>query len=136
MNVSLTSALKHWPHFEPIISPPDDDATYGRLLSYLDQLLDIVGEDESHPLSVLINIIADNIEAYDEKYFTPKHTTGVDALKFLMQQHELRQTDLNGIASQGVMSEILNGKRKLNVRQIQALAKRFKVSPEVFMDDE
>jgi HTH-type transcriptional regulator/antitoxin HigA len=36
-------------------------------------------------------------------------------------------------AYEGVVSEILNGKRELNVRQIRALAKRFHVSPAVFI---
>jgi len=50
-----------------------------------------------------------------------------------MEQHELTQTDLAEVASQGVMSEILNGKRELNVRQIKALAERFNVPPAVFL---
>lgn len=36
-------------------------------------------------------------------------------------------------SSQGVVSEILSGKRDLNVRQITQLAARFGVSPAVFM---
>jgi HTH-type transcriptional regulator/antitoxin HigA len=35
-----------------------------------------------------------------------------------MEQHGLKQTDLREIGSQGVVSEILSGKRDLNVRQI------------------
>jgi HTH-type transcriptional regulator / antitoxin HigA len=52
-----------------------------------------------------------------------------------MEEHSLSQSDLPEIGSQGVVSEILNGKRKLNVRQIQALAKRFKVSPATFLTE-
>jgi HTH-type transcriptional regulator/antitoxin HigA len=37
------------------------------------------------------------------------------------------------IGSQGVVSEVLAGKRELNTRQIRALAKRFGVSPAVFV---
>jgi HTH-type transcriptional regulator/antitoxin HigA len=51
-----------------------------------------------------------------------------------MEEHGLKQVDLPEIGSQGVVSEILNGKRKLNVRQIEALAQRFRVSPVVFLD--
>ena len=43
------------------------------------------------------------------------------------------QADLAEIGSQGVVSEILSGKRQLNVRQIHALAQRFGVSPAVFL---
>jgi hypothetical protein len=45
----------------------------------------------------------------------------------------LQQADLPEVGSQSVVSEILNGKRDLNVRQIRALVKRFHVSPAVFI---
>jgi HTH-type transcriptional regulator/antitoxin HigA len=50
-----------------------------------------------------------------------------------MDEHNLRQSDLPEVGSQGVVSEILSGKRELNVRQIRALAARFGVSPAVFV---
>jgi len=45
----------------------------------------------------------------------------------------VKQADLKEIGSQGVVSEILNGKRSLNVRQIKLLAERFSVSPATFI---
>ena len=54
-------------------------------------------------------------------------------LRFFMEEHDLTQSDLSEVGSQGVVSEILNGRRELNVRQIRALAKRFRVSPAVFI---
>lgn len=50
-----------------------------------------------------------------------------------MDEHGLKQADLPEIGSQGVVSEILNGKRELNVGQIRELARRFRVSPAVFI---
>jgi HTH-type transcriptional regulator/antitoxin HigA len=50
-----------------------------------------------------------------------------------MQENNLTQKDLNILGSQGVVSEILNGKRDLNVRQIKLLADKFKISPSVFI---
>jgi len=60
-------------------------------------------------------------------------TTGIEALKFLMEQHGLKQGDLEEIGSQGVVSEILTVKRELNVRQVRALSKRFGVSTATFL---
>jgi HTH-type transcriptional regulator/antitoxin HigA len=40
----------------------------------------------------------------------------------------------NEIGSQGVVSEILNGKRQLNITQIRKLSERFKISPATFID--
>ncbi|HSG17040.1 MAG TPA: hypothetical protein VLE70_12060 [Anaerolineae bacterium] len=50
-----------------------------------------------------------------------------------MEEHGVRQADLPEVGSQGVVSEILSGKRELNVRQIRELARRFHVSPAVFI---
>jgi HTH-type transcriptional regulator/antitoxin HigA len=47
--------------------------------------------------------------------------------------NELCQSDLPEIGSQGVVSEILNGKRELNVQQIREMARRFHVPPAVFI---
>jgi HTH-type transcriptional regulator/antitoxin HigA len=54
-------------------------------------------------------------------------------LRYFMEERGLKQSDLLEVGSQGVVSEVLSGKRQLNVRQIRALAKRFHVSPAVFM---
>ena len=51
-----------------------------------------------------------------------------------MQEHDLKQKDLKEIGSQGIVSEVLNGKRKLNTTQIKKLANRFGVSSAVFID--
>ena len=59
--------------------------------------------------------------------------TGAEVLQHLMEEHDLRQSDLPEIGSQGVVSEIISGKRELNVRQIKELAQRFQVSPAVFI---
>lgn len=72
------------------------------------------------------------IHAYEERYEPIPESSGPEVLRFLMQEHNFVQSDLSEIGSQGVMSEILNGKRELNIRQIRMLAKRFKVSPSVF----
>tara|TARA_B110000467_G_scaffold157495_1_gene172331 strand:+ start:718 stop:870 length:153 start_codon:yes stop_codon:yes gene_type:complete len=50
-----------------------------------------------------------------------------------MTEHNLKQKDMNEIGSQGVVSEVLNGRRKLNLRQISAIAKRFHLSVDVFI---
>jgi HTH-type transcriptional regulator/antitoxin HigA len=59
--------------------------------------------------------------------------SGADVLRFLMEEHGLTQSDLPEVGSQGVVSEILAGKRALNVRQIRVLGARFRVSPAVFI---
>jgi len=73
------------------------------------------------------------IEVYEKQNFPEIEGGPIQALQALMEKHNLKQSDLSEIGSQGVISEILSGRRKLNVRQIKALSKRFSVSPAVFM---
>lgn len=60
-------------------------------------------------------------------------STGVQALRFLMEQHGVKQNELPEIGSQGVASEILSGKRELNIRQVRALTRRFGVTDATFV---
>jgi HTH-type transcriptional regulator/antitoxin HigA len=73
------------------------------------------------------------IAEYEKEHFPFESTTGIETLKYLMEEKGIKQSDLKEIGSQGVVSEILNGKRALNVRQITQLAERFNVSPTVFI---
>jgi len=106
---------------------------YERAVGLLDTILDEIGEDEKHPLAELADAISVFIEKYEEEHVRFPVAKPAAVLKFLMRAHDLRQSDLPEIGSQGVVSEVLTGKRELNTRQIKRLAKRFGVSPGVFI---
>ena len=53
-------------------------------------------------------------------------------LAFLMDEHGLRQSELPKIGSQGVVSEILNGKREMSVRHIRARQEIWRISKRVY----
>ena len=129
----LEKVLPIWPQMSSIVSVPHDQKGYDHLVSLLDSLIDEVGENENHPLSGLMELIGHLIESYENSQNYIREGEPVGVLKELMEQHGLTQRDLGDIGSQGVVSEILNGKRTLNVRQIQSLALRFHVSPAVFL---
>ena len=73
------------------------------------------------------------VKDYEDRNVPEPDVDPIGNLKYLMHEHHVKQNDLSEIGSQGVVSEILNGRRKLNVRQIQLLSKRFHVSPAVFI---
>ena len=101
--------------------------------NHLNELLDEIGDHEEHPLYSLLDTLGTLIHAYEQEHYPISDAGGVEVLRFLMQEHELTQSNLPEIGSQGVVSEILNDKRELNVRQIRDLAKRFNVSAAVFV---
>ncbi|PIP39149.1 MAG: transcriptional regulator [Desulfobacterales bacterium CG23_combo_of_CG06-09_8_20_14_all_51_8] len=133
MNTQLKEIVKVWPEIQPIFSVPHNKKDYDRLVNLLDRLVDEVGNNGSHPLASLMETIGSLIETYESQYIKEMEGNPIDALKALMEDHGLKQSDLFEIGSQGVISEILSGKRQLNVRQIKILSKRFKVSPAVFV---
>ena len=74
------------------------------------------------------------IEYYESENFPIKSPSGVDLLKFLMNQNGLKQKDLIGIlGSKSSVSEILSAKRALNLRPLKALADTFNLDPATFL---
>ncbi len=106
---------------------------YDRAVSILNQLLDAGGADEGSTLAGLVNTLGSLISDYENSHRPPSPTSPLVTLHFLMTQHGLKQSDLPEIGTQGVVSEILRGKRELNVRQIRELSNRFQVPPSVFI---
>lgn len=122
----------HWTAIRPILTI-HDEGDYDRAVSILNRLIDDIGTDEQHPLYDLLDTLGTLIAAYETAHMELPDVDGAGVLAYLMQEHGLRQSDLPEVGTQGVVSEILSGKRSLNVRQIRALAGRFGVSPAVFV---
>ncbi len=106
---------------------------FARANKILDQLLDIVGNDESHPLADVLYYIGNQIEVYEDEHFPIPDAKPADVLRFMMEQHGLKQSDLSDCMPPSRVSEILNGRREISKRQAKKLAKRFKVSIDVFI---
>lgn len=123
------AALQRSVPLRPIRSAADYEAA----VDALNAMLDAGAADESHPLADLAATLGELIGDYDDQHYQLPDVAGVDALRFLMEQHKLTQSQLPEVGSQGVVSEILQGKRELNVRHIRALSKRFHVPSAVFV---
>lgn len=130
---TITPAIREqWVEIAPYLTI-NDDSDYDRAVERLNSLIDEVGTDIEHPLYSFLDTLGIIIEAYEEQYYPIPNSSGVEMLVHFIEEHSLSQSDLPEIGSQGVVSEIINGKRELNLRQIKALAKRFNVSPGVFL---
>ncbi|PTQ73963.1 type II toxin-antitoxin system HigA family antitoxin [Pseudomonas sp. GV071] len=132
MSALIKQASEHWRYVAPLLTKPTNEAEYDVLVAALDELLAMVGDDEDRPLASLASSIGSLLEAYDESVRPMPKVSGAEALRYLMQEHQLAQSDLPEIGTQSVVSEILGGRRQLNVRHIRALSKRFNVPVDVF----
>jgi HTH-type transcriptional regulator/antitoxin HigA len=117
------------------VGPIRNAAHYDEMVGLMHELIEEVGSDKAHPLNGLLYVVSDLIRDYDQRRHALPDAGAVDVLKFLMDSHGLKQSDLSEIGTQSVVSEILSGKRALNVRQIARLAQRFGVSTDVFIDE-
>jgi len=73
------------------------------------------------------------IEDFEEKHYALPRSGPLDALRFLMEEHHLRQKDLVDVfGTPSVVSEVMHGKREMTKGQIAQLSARFHVSPELF----
>lgn len=107
---------------------------YEHSVSLMNRLLDLVGENERHPLAGLLDLIGDLVSAYESREHAVPDAQPREVLRLLMEQNGLTQSDLRAeLGGQPVVSAILNGKRQINARQAKALGGRFGVSPGVFI---
>ena len=132
MSVITPQIKRSWMEISPLLNIQNEQE-YDEAVERLNGLIDEVGTDEHHPLYSLLDTLGTVIYTYEEKHHSMPQCRGGDLLQFLIEEHGLTQSGLPEVGSQGVISEIIRGKRELNVRQIRALAKRFEVSPSVFI---
>lgn len=64
----ITTAVAHWHELATAVFVPHSEAEYLRLVAVLDRLIDEVGEDESHPLASLMEVVGALIERYEAEH--------------------------------------------------------------------
>jgi HTH-type transcriptional regulator / antitoxin HigA len=98
-------------------------AKYAQALLFVEQAFDAGLPDRT--LGGRLSVLADRIREYEARnYPWPDTATAADVLTAPMHEYGLRQGDLPEVGSQGVVSEVLAGKRAPKLRQVQALAHR------------
>lgn len=84
-----------------------------------------------------LDVLTHLIEAYEEEHHSVEHAASPrELLQFLIDENGLT---LSGLANEtgikvSTLSEILHGKRDLNVQHIARLAARFHVDPGLFFE--
>lgn len=64
----LETVEQVWPNLAPLLFVPHSEREYERLVQMLDMLIDVVGEDESHPLASLMEVISVLVEKYEDEH--------------------------------------------------------------------
>jgi HTH-type transcriptional regulator/antitoxin HigA len=67
-NLDVNKTVNAWSSLAGTVFVPHTDEEYRRLVGLLDILIDEVGEDESHPLASLMEIVGVLIEKYETEH--------------------------------------------------------------------
>ncbi len=94
----------------------------------------VMQESDDLELEEEIDLLTLLIEKWDEEHDTLGKADPVEALKYLMAEHQLKAKDLAELLgiSKGFMSEILSYKKGFSKEIIRKLAEHFKVKQELF----
>ena len=80
-----------------------------------------------------LNVLGTLVYEYEQAHESIPDIYGVELLKVLIEEQDLRQKDLVPIfKTESIVSAVLKGQRSLTARHIQGLADFFHISPAAF----
>lgn len=97
----------------------------------MDEMMDMA-KHENDIVLVFANAIADRIEEFENTLEMPPISVS-ERLRGLMDIKNLKQGDFKDIAPQSVISDILNNKRDVNLKQAKGFAEYFDLPINMFV---
>lgn len=127
--------LQAWTPFKNLLGVTSihTEKDYARARTTIDVLLDEIGDNENHPLAEVLDYLAGQVRIYEDAHVSIPETEPREVLRFLMEQHGLRQEDLSDCAPQSRISDFLGGKRAISKEAAHRFAKRFHVRADLFL---
>ena len=127
--------LQAWMPFKELVGVTSvrTAAQYAKATALIDELLDEVGDNKAHPLAEVLDLIATQVKAYEDEHVQIPDAEPREVLRFLIEQNGLKQGDLDDVAPQSRISEILTGARPVSKEIAKRLAKRFHVHADLFI---
>jgi len=106
---------------------------YDQALERLNKIFDAPSNTkEGQEAEILVLLI----ENYEEEHYKIEAPDPITAIRIRMEEMQLKQKDLIGIVgSKGIVSEVLNRKRRLTVKMIRNLADKLKITPSVLIQE-
>jgi HTH-type transcriptional regulator/antitoxin HigA len=134
-NFDIRAIQSSWAAFDSMVHlrPIHDEAGYDQMVALMTSLLDVVGDDEDHELSGLLELLGDVVSKYEREHYAIEAAAPKDSLRFLIEARGLNQKDLSLIVPQSNLSAILAGKRKISATLAGKFGKFFGVSPALFI---
>lgn len=116
-----------------LLRPIRNDADYERISKLADDLSDQIGGDHSHPLFSLLELTMELTQKWEADHVEIPDSEPKEILRFLLDEHDLRQKDLSDIVSPTLVSDILAGRRQISRDLAKRLGARFNVNASAFL---
>ena len=117
---------------QPITSKKQHEVALNIIEKLISYANDVRTTDDG--IEMYLKTLSELTGDYEKNQYKSSAVSGTDMLAYIMDLQGLNQSDLSKeLGGQPVVSKILRGERELNLRQVKSLAKRFKVSPAVFI---
>ena len=114
------------------IKPIKTERDYQKALKEIEKLWDA---KPNTPMGDRLDVLVTLAEAYEEKHYKVDPPDPVEAIKFRMEQLELKPSDLAKIlGGRNRVSEVLNKNRKLTVEMMRSLRKHLGVPAESLLN--
>jgi HTH-type transcriptional regulator / antitoxin HigA len=131
------NVIKHWEAFnavaQPYLTPITNKSEYNTAEALLDEITDRMETPDDPSHITLFRVLAERIKMWEDESEPIQESSPAELLAYLMEEHQLKQTDLVELVDQSTLSKILHGERAISKRLARALGQRFNVSPSVFL---
>jgi HTH-type transcriptional regulator/antitoxin HigA len=110
-----------------------DDTHLAEALENIDRLVEQAQRSAAE--EAYLGALTDLVETYEGAHVPIPPTSGIEAVRYLMDENELSQAELVSIfGTPSVASEVLAGKRRLSLTHIRRLAAHFGLPTDVFFE--
>ena len=111
------------------------DAELNRAIETVNELVDRGFENLRHGEEAYLDVLSDLVEKYEHTHHPIPDASAVEMLKFFIEERDTNQRAValgSGIAV-STMSEILAGRRQMNLEHMKKLAAFFNIEVGVFL---
>ncbi|HEX6819880.1 MAG TPA: hypothetical protein VF120_16005 [Ktedonobacterales bacterium] len=114
------------------IKPIRDDAHLAQVLEIIDRLIDQSARSDAE--EAYLGALTDLVEIYEDAHVVIPPTTGLDALRYLVEEHGLTADEVGNILGDSAHARgVLTGEQPLTLEDVRRLAVRFDVPASLFI---
>jgi HTH-type transcriptional regulator / antitoxin HigA len=110
----------------------ETEAEYEQFLAVAERLT--FKQDQTPEESALYDLVTMLVETYEAQHYTIDESSPAEILLHIIESSGIDSADLVDIfGSNDTLTQVLAGQKPINTSQAQALAERFKLSPQLFL---